>query len=155
FDGAQRKIRDGLGKPLAQEAPKQGRDLGNSIVAGTTRVFKWGGAAVGAALGAAITKGFGRIRAMEDATAKIAGLGYPAKDVYQIMPAWQGALDGTMFLYSEGADVAAGALAAGVKEGEELESYLRLTADAATQANVEYGAMGHMMIKVASSGRLT
>src|SRR5699024_12532536 len=102
-------------------------------VSGTTRVFKWGGIAAGAALGTAITKGFGRLRAMEDATAKIEGLGYSAKEVGQIMSDVQGALDGTMFLYSDGADVAAGALAAGVKEVEELESYLRITAYAVTQ----------------------
>src|SRR5699024_1791170 len=151
----QRKIKDGLGAPLAQEGPRQGRNLGDMIVNGTTRVFKWGGIAAGAALGTAITKGFGRLRAMEDATAKIEGLGYSAKEVDQIMTDVQGALDGTMFLYSEGADVAAGALAAGVKEGEELESYLRLTADAATQAGIDFGSMGQMMNKVSSSGKLT
>ena len=155
FRGAQRKVRDGLGVPLAKEGSKQGRNLGDMIVSGTTRVFKWGGVAVGAALGTAITKGFGRIRAMEDATAKIEGLGYSAKEVDQIMSDVQGALDGTMFLYSEGADVAAGALAAGVSEGKELENYLRLTADAATQANIPFGDMGHMMNKVSSSGKLT
>src|SRR5690625_3987501 len=155
YRGVKRKVRDGLGVPLAKEGPKQGRNLGDMIVSGTTRVFKWGGVAVGAALGTAITKGFGRIRAMEDATAKIEGLGYSAKEVDQIMSDVQGALDGRMFLYSEGADVAAGALAAGVSEGKELENYLRLTADAATQANIPFGDMGHMMNKVSSSGKLT
>src|SRR5690625_1203338 len=66
----------------------------------------------------------------------------------------QGALDGTMFLYSEGADVAAGALAAGVEQGEELEAYLRLTADAATQAGIDFGTMGQIMNKVEGDGRL-
>src|SRR5690625_1399357 len=154
FKNTQKKVRDGLGKPLAQEAPKQGVDLGSAIVNGTTRVFKWGGVAAGAALGTAITKGFGRLRAMEDATAKIEGLGYAAQDVDQIMSDVQGALDGTMFLYSEGADVAAGALAAGVEQGEELEAYLRLTADAATQAGIDFGTMGQIMNKVEGDGRL-
>src|SRR5690625_1771327 len=155
FDGVQKKVRDGLGKPIAKQAPKQGVDLGNAIVNGTTRVFKWGGVAAGAALGTAITKGFGRLRAMVDATAKIEGLGYAASEVDQIMSDVQGALDGTMFLYSEGADVAAGALAAGVEQGEELEAYLRITADAANQAGIDFGTMGHMMNKVSSSGKLT
>lgn len=155
FRGVQRKVKDGLGAPLAQEGPRQGRNLGDMIVSGTTRVFKWGGIAAGAALGAAITKGFGRLRAMEDAQAKIRGLGYEAQEVEAIMGDVQGALDGTMFLYSEGADVAAGALAAGVQQGEELEGYLRLTADAATQAGLDFGTMGHMMNKVSSSGKLT
>src|SRR5690625_4128759 len=154
FDGVQKKVRDGLGKPIAKQAPKQGVDLGNAIVNGTTRVFKWGGVAAGAALGTAITKGFGRLRAMEDAQAKIRGLGYEAQEVEQIMTDVQGALDGTMFLYSEGADVAAGALAAGVEQGEELEAYLRLTADAATQAGIDFGTMGQIMNKVEGDGRL-
>ena len=61
FKGAQRKVRDGIGAPLAQEGPRQGRNLGDMIVSGTTKVFKWGGIAAGAALGTAITKGFGQI----------------------------------------------------------------------------------------------
>lgn len=154
FKGVQKKVKDSLGAPLAQEGPRQGRNLGDMIVNGTTRVFKWGGIAAGAALGTAITKGFGRLRAMEDATAKIEGLGYAAGEVDQIMTDVQGALDGTMFLYSEGADVAAGALAAGVEQGEELESYLRLTADAATQAGIDFGSMGEIMNKVEGDGRL-
>lgn len=155
FKGAQKAIRDGLGKPISQEAPKQGRDVGNMIVNGTTRAFQVGGLMAGAALGTAITKGFGRLRAMEDATAKIEGLGYAASEVDQIMGDVQGALDGTMFLYSEGANVAAGALAAGVEQGAELESYLRLTADAATQAGIDFNSMGQMMNRVNSSGKLT
>lgn len=153
--GVQRKVRDGLGKPLAQEGPRQGRNLGDSIVAGTTRVFKWGGVAVGAALGTALTKGFQRVAALEDATAKIEGLGYSAKEVDIIMDDVKAGLDRTQYLYSEGADVAAGALAAGVKEGKELEGYLRLTADAATQANVPYSQMGEIMNVVAEKGHLT
>src|SRR5690625_3266399 len=74
FKGVQEKVRDGLGNPLSKQAPKQGVDLGNAIVNGTTRAFKWGGVAAGAALGTAIKKGFGRLRAMEDETAQIEGL---------------------------------------------------------------------------------
>lgn len=155
FDGLQKSIGKGLDGPLTTQGSKSGKNLGDMIVSGTTKAFKWGGIAAGAALGTAITAGFGRLRAMEDATAKIEGLGYAATEVEQIMTDVQGALDGTMFLYSEGADVAAGALAAGVKQGEELEAYLRLTADAATQAGIDFGTMGHMMNKVSSSGKLT
>src|SRR5690625_7717747 len=70
FKNTQKKVRDGLGKPLAQEAPKQGVDLGSAIDNDTTRVFKWGGVAAGAAVGTAITKGFVRLRAMADADEK-------------------------------------------------------------------------------------
>lgn len=154
FKNTQKKVREGLGGPIAQEAPKAGLNVGNAIVNGTTRAFQVGGVLAGAALGTAITKGFGRLRAMEDATTKIEGLGYAAAEVEQIMGDVQGALDGTMFLYSEGANVAAGALAAGVEQGEELESYLRLTADAATQAGIDFDTMGQMMNKVEGDGRL-
>src|SRR5690625_6319194 len=70
FKGVQEKVRDGLGNPLSKQAPKQGVDLGNAIVNGTTRAFKWGGLAAGAALGNAITKELGLIRANDDEYAK-------------------------------------------------------------------------------------
>src|SRR5699024_6798168 len=74
--------------------------------------------------------------------------------VNAIMQNVEGALGDTVFRYADGAKVAAGALAAGIEPGKELEAYLRLTADAATQAGVDFNDMGMIMNKVQGDGRL-
>src|SRR5690625_4495560 len=65
------------------------------------------------------------------------------------------AVTGTTHLMAEGVDVAAGALAAGVKEGAELERYITLVGDAATGANAPMGEMAQIFNRVQGTGKLT
>lgn len=58
------------------------------------------------------------------------------------------AIDGAM-------GVAATALASGVKEGADLERYLRGVADAATIAGTDLGDMGQIFKKVQATGKVT
>lgn len=122
------------------------------------KAFKWGAVAAGTAavagLGVALTKGFGRLQSIEDAKAKLTGLGHSAETVQGIMNDAMGAVKGTAFGLDEAASVAAGAVAAGVKPGKDLERTLRLTGDAATIAGVGMGEMGAIFNKVASSNKI-
>jgi len=122
------------------------------------KAFKWGAVAVGTAavagLGVALTKGFGRLQSIEDAKAKLTGLGHSAETVQGIMNDAMASVKGTAFGLDEAASVAAGAVAAGVKPGKDLEKTLRLTGDAATIAGVGMGEMGAIFNKVASSNKI-
>jgi tape measure domain-containing protein len=60
---------------------------------------------------------------------------------------------GTAFGLGDAATIAASAVAAGVKPGEELTKYLSLTADAATIAGSSLGEMGAILNKVQTSGK--
>lgn len=120
---------------------------------------KWGLAAVAAA-GAAITGlavkgGISRALNIEDAQAKLKGLGHDAKTVDQIMVDALASVKGTAYGLDTAATVAASAVAAGIEPGKELEHYLRLTADAATIAGVGMDEMGDIMNKVAVKGRVS
>src|SRR5690625_7831295 len=65
------------------------------------------------------------------------------------------AVTGTTHTMADGVDVAAGALAAGVKEGSELERYIKLVGDAATGANAPMGEMAQIFNRVQGTGKLT
>ncbi|GAA1149125.1 tape measure protein [Microbacterium oxydans] len=130
---------------------------------GSSVFSKIGGLAKGAALaaagaaavltGIAVKGGFDRMLKIEDAQAKLEGLGHSVSVVDQIMSSALAAVKGTAFGLDTAATVAASAVAAGIKPGQELEKYLRLTADAATIAGISMDEMGSIMNKVQASGR--
>lgn len=115
-----------------------------------------GGAVAGVitAVGAlAVTGGISRALNIEDATAKLKGLGHDAKSVEQIMTDALASVKGTAFGLDAAATTAAAAVASGIKPGQELEKYLRLTADAATIAGVSMEEMGSIINKVQAKGK--
>ncbi|MET0886245.1 MAG: tape measure protein, partial [Mycetocola sp.] len=130
---------------------------------GSSVFAKIGGLAKGAALaagaaaltltGIAVKGGFSRMLKIEDAQAKLAGLGHDTKTVEAIMTSALGAVKGTAYGLDTAATVAASAVAAGIKPGKELENYLRLTADAATIAGISMDEMGSIMNKVNANGK--
>ena len=109
---------------VGQKAQDMGRSLSNSItkpalIAGT------------AMAGITAKLGFDRLVGLDSAKAKLEGLGYSTKEVGSITDQVAKAIEGGMTTMAEGTDVAAGALAAGVKEGKDLEKYIKLVGDAA------------------------
>lgn len=109
-------------------------------------------AAVGG-LSFALTKGFGRLQDIENAEFKLKGLGHTAESVEQIMSDALTAVKGTAFGLGEAATIAASAVAAGVKPGQELAKYLTLTADAAAIAGTPLNEMGAILNKVTTANR--
>lgn len=111
---------------------------------------------LGLALGGAVATlgtiaavgGISRVLNIEDAQAKLRGLGNDTKTVEAIMNDALASVKGTAFGLDTAATVAASAVAAGIKPGQELERYLKLTADAATIAGVSMGEMGSIFNKV-------
>lgn len=113
-----------------------------------------GGVAVAAAFGTALTLGFKRLTAIEDAKASLKGLGHSAEEVALIMDNALAAVKGTAFGLGDAAMVAASTVAAGVQPGKELEKTLRLVADAATIGRTSIGEMGTIFNKVAASNKV-
>ena len=105
---------------------------------------------------AGITAAFGweRLVGLDTAQAKLKGLGYEAQDVSRISDQVTSAIEGGMTTMAEGVDIAAGALAAGVDEGEELEKYIRLVGDAAVGSNRPVAEMAQIFNRVQGGGRL-
>ena len=129
---------------------------------GTSLFSKIGSLAKGAALaagaaaatltGIALKGGFERMLKIEDAEAKLTGLGHSAETITTIMDSALASVKGTAFGLDDAATLAATAVAAGIKPGIQLEKYLRLTADAATIAGGSLSDLGSVMNNVTTIG---
>ncbi|TYU88924.1 tape measure protein [Listeria monocytogenes] len=103
--------------------------------------------------GIALKKGWSRLIGIDDARAKLMGLGHDAKSVDAIMASALESVKGTSFGMDEAATTAANAVAAGIKPGQALTKYLKTTADAAAVAGVSMGDMGSIFNKVQTGQR--
>lgn len=149
----------GFGKRLEHDidaASKSTQKQQNSLFAAIQKGLKWtavGVAAVGAALnGVVLYGGISRALNIEDARAKLKGLGHDTNSVKLILADALASVKGTAFGLDAAATTAAAAVAAGIKPGQQLEKYLRLTADAATIAGVSMEEMGAIINKVTARG---
>jgi len=136
-----------IGSRMLNSMNKIGGKLTKSItvpVAGATSV-------VGGLVSAL---GFKRLTGMDNARAKLEGLGIEGKQLEIVMQNARDAVQGTTHTMAEGADVAAGALAAGVKEGAELERYIKLVGDAATGSNAPMSELAQIFNRVQGTGKL-
>lgn len=120
----------------------------------TNNITKPAGVAITAVGGLVGALGFKRLVGLDSAKAKLAGLGYEGTDVERIMDQVTNATKTGMTTLGEGADIAAGALAAGVSEGADLERYIKLVGDAAVGANRPVDEMAQIFNRVQGGGRL-
>ncbi|MFF0636674.1 tape measure protein [Nocardia sp. NPDC004151] len=151
-----KQVEKGL-KAAEPAAERSGHGIGSRLAAGIGTTLKTTaagvGLAAGAVIGTALQAGFQRMTAIDDARGKLAGLGHEAQSVSTIMGSALDAVKGTAYGLGDAATIAASAVAAGVKPGEDLTRYLKLTADAATIAGTSLGDMGSILNKVTTSGK--
>lgn len=150
----------GMGKDVVKQfgqiessAAKTGANAGEKLKSGLTSAAKVAGAAVAGLVGAALVKGWGRLTAIENAQAKLKGLGHDAGSVQAIMDNALASVKGTSFGLDEAATTAAGAVAAGIKPGTELEKVLKSVANSSAAAGIGMDEMGGIYNKVASIGK--
>lgn len=127
----------------------------DSIGRMATSAVKWGGLTAAttaiAGIGTALTKGWGRLDALDQAQAKLEALGNSGATVEQVMDNALASVKGTAFGIGEAAGTAAVLVGAGVKPGQELERTLKLVADSAAIAGISFEEMGSIWGKVASN----
>lgn len=128
---------DSIGKKISS--------VGDSL---TNKITKPALAAGAALAGITIGKGFSRLTGIDDARAKLQGLGHDAQSIEAIMDSALTSVQGTAFGLDEAATTAANAVAAGIKPGQELTRYLTMTADAAAIAGTSMSEMGSIINKV-------
>ena len=141
------KVGSDLGQGLGERLNSR---LGSVLVTG----MKTAAAGVGALFGAALWKGMDRLIAIDNARAKLSGLGHDAKTVEAIMNSALKSVKGTAFGMGEAASLSAVMVAAGIKPGRELERVLGLVGDAATIAGTDLQDMGLIWGSVAARGKL-
>ncbi len=131
------------------------KNIGSSISNAGSKLTKYittpAIAATTALTGITLVKGFNRLTGIDDAQAKLKGLGHNAESVTEIMNSALASVKGTSYGMDEAATTAASAVAAGIKPGQELTRYLSLTADAAAIAGSSMSDMGSIINKVQTS----
>ena len=159
-------ISGSIQKTLNPEATKAGKVAGKNIASeisnslsktgkNLTKYITAPAMAAATAVGGIVTSlGWGRLTGLDSARAKLQGLGYDAKSVDRITKLVSDSIQGTVTTMAEGVSIAAGGLAAGVKEGAELERYIKLVGDAAVGANRPVNDMAMIFNRVQGSGRL-
>lgn len=134
-----------------QNVGQQAQNLGSSLTSKITKPALVAGTAMA---GITAKLGFDRLVGLDTAKAKLEGLGYSTKEVGSITEQVTHAIQGGMTTMAEGTDVAAGALAAGIKQGKELEKYIKLVGDAAVGSNRPVSEMAMIFNRVQGQGKL-
>jgi len=142
-----------LGTSMTEAAAKQMSHAGGLVGLALRKSFAATGiVSVGAALGKALFSGFERLDAIENAEAKLRGLGESAKQVDAIMDSALASVKGTAYGLDAAATAAATAVAAGIKPGQELTRYLTLVGDVATQTNSTFEDSARVMNQAVTVG---
>ena len=133
-----------LERKLGEAGARGAGLLGKALKAGAAGAA---GAAAGL-IGTALVSGFSRLTAIDDAKGKLAGLGNSAEATAKIMDSALASVKGTAYGLGDAATIAASAVAAGVKPGQQLTDYLKMTADAASIAGTSLSDMGAIINQV-------
>lgn len=134
----------GVERKLVEAGERGAKAMGAAIKVGVGTAM----AGVTATVGTALKLGFDRLTAIDDAKAKLSGLGHTSASTAKIMDSALASVKGTAFGLGDAATVAAGAVAAGIKPGQELTKYLSMTADAAAISGGSLSELGSIMNKV-------
>ena len=154
------RIAPGVRKALGEaerQADGAGKSMGGRMSSALGTALKAGTAAAAAAgvatLGVAMTKGFQRLQAIDDAKGKLTGLGHSAASTGKIMDSALASVKGTAYGLGDAATLAASAVATGIKPGQELTKHLTMIGDAASIAGVGLGEMGSIFTKIQNGQR--
>ena len=153
FPDTLKKELGGVEDEIAKKSARGG--FGRKIFGGLTKVAKGTGIAAGATFAASMVKGFGRLSAIENAEAKLKGLGHTTAEVEAITKNALNSVKGTAYGLDEAAGLAGNLVASGIKPGKDLERILKLVGDSAAISGREMSDMGMIWMQVASKGKLT
>lgn len=154
-------IKGNIGSQLAGasvmgETDRAGRSIGSKLGATITSTLKTslkiGGVVTGAIAGLTLKGGINRALGIEDAQAMMRGLGHDTETVDKIMGNALASVEGTAFGLDAAATTAAGAVAAGIKPGEQLEQTLSTVANVAAGAKAPMEEIGDIFNTVAAVG---
>lgn len=98
--------------------------------------------------------GFQRALAIENAQAKLKGLGHDSKSIAEIMNNALASVKGTAFGLGDAATVAATLSAAGIKSGDQMTNVLKTVADTAQISGRSLTDIGTIFSSVAARGKL-
>lgn len=142
---------EGFGKGLG-EVSKKAREIGGNLTKWITLPAMGVVTTVG---GITAAFGWGRLKSVDAAQAQLKGLGYEAEDVERISGQLSEALEGGMLTMGEATSAAATAMAAGVKEGEELTRYIQILDGTVAGSTGTFEEMEQIFGRIVDQGNMT
>ena len=133
----------------------KGNLVSSAITTGLSKVWSGIKNITSSVTNLAVQGGFERALDIENAEHKLTGLGHSAEEVEGIMDDALKSVKNTAYGMGEAATVAASAVAAGVKPGQDLQRTLKLVGDAAAISGRSMTDMGAIFNKVAAAGKMT
>lgn len=137
-----------LGRAFRSSGAVLQKTMVSASKAGATAI----GGIIATGIGVSVTKGMSRALSMNEARAKMKGLGYEGAELDAIIKSASDAMDGLAYSTGDAATAASGLLASGVKPGKELTSILRTIGDTASLTGREFGDISSIYGKVFASG---
>jgi len=128
------------------------RDVGGTLTKSITVPVAGVTTAVG---GMVAAFGWGRLKSVDSAQAQLRGLGYEAEDVERISGQLAEALEGGMLTMGEATSAAATAMAAGVKEGDELTRYIQILDGTVAGSTGTFEEMEQIFGRIIDQGHMT
>lgn len=163
-----RKLNSEISKPAEQAGALAGSNYEKGFDAGEVAKRSGGflgkafksvavgvGVHVGQTLGKAMSGGLERLKAVDAASAKLRGLGMDAQSSAKVMGNAMDSVKGTAFGMGDAVTVAASAVAAGIKPGDELTGMLKGVANAAAATGSGMTEMGAIFNKVKTVNKAT
>lgn len=156
-------LKSDISKQLSGVMPQEGKHSGNLFAKGMKLAL--GGTAMMGAINVAkkglksiydvsVGGGLNRVMQIDQAKAKLTGLGHSGKEVSSIMGSALASVKGTAFGLGDAATVAATLSASGIAMGKDLTGSLKLVADTATISGRELTDIGAIFSSVAARGKL-
>ncbi len=153
FEKAMKEMEKKLGG-VANNLERTGQDLARMGSGLTKYITVPILGATTAAVGFVAAMGWKRLVSLDEAKAQLIGLGYSMEEVEQVSKLVSESVRGTMLTLPEGISIAAGAMAAGVKEADELQRYIKLVGDAAVAMNKSADETAVIFNRVQGAGKL-
>lgn len=148
FKGGAGQIERVMGPHLQRAGVTGGQQYGQSFAGALMSSPAIRQLAAAGGIGAILFGGFDRLRTIDDAQAKLRGLGNDASQIASVMDSALKAVQGTAFGLGDAATIAASAMAAGVGGGQELTNYLKLVANTAAVTGDSLMSVGNTLNNV-------
>lgn len=156
--GFGKSIEGDIGDAVNNASKKSSNTLISKIGGAFGKVGKIGIGAIttitGGIAALAAKGGFTRALNIENAQAKLKGLGHSTEDITELMNDAMASVKGTAFGLDEAATIAASLSASGIKSGQDMTNTLKTVADTATIAGMSMTDAGAIFGSVAARGKL-
>lgn len=143
---------------IAGSAVSAGASLASSLLSplarGVTKAGKVASILGGLVIAEGLRGGLSRAMNIEDAEARMRGMGYAADDITELMDNASDAIMGTAYRLDDAATAAAQFSASGVDAGEDMERVIGLVGDSAFAAGTDFSQMSEIWAQVAARGQL-